>query len=127
MYRTPRRAEILAYTTCRPFVGARVTIPPGLRDDSLPVAVHEGVHADQCDRLGAMRYALRNLTDKGKLSLEAPAYCAAAAERIRLGIDSASVRTRLRDDVVAGLADAVPSGRALAAIEAECPDIARKR
>jgi len=122
--RLTRETVVLATTTC-PFRGEpRVVISPGVTStDSAPVRVHEGVHAAQCDSLGPVRYRLRNLFPGGKLALEAPAYCAAAAVRLRAGLDSALVRDRLRSDISEALRDVADSAAVDAALRAHCPAI----
>ena len=80
----PAKDSVLAYTECTFRGPPRVVIRPDLSAaDSLPVRVHEEVHAAQCRALGPVRYRLRNLTGSGKLSLEVPAYCAAAQVRLK--------------------------------------------
>jgi hypothetical protein len=84
--------------------------------DTLAVRVHENVHAAQCRRLGPVRYRLTNLTGTGKLSLEVPAYCAAAAARVRSGWTTRAARERFVDDLqsaMAGIADSADLSRAV--------------
>ena len=118
------RAEALAYTECPWRSPARVTltsrVAPG---DSLPVLAHERVHASQCDALGPFRYRLRNLTARGRMSLEAPAYCAGARERLRLGWRVRRVRERLIDDATAAFHGKLEPREIVAALSAACPDI----
>ena len=115
------RAEALAYTDC-PWRGpARVTITANVtRADSLPVLAHERVHAAQCRSLGPLRYRLRNLRARGRMSLEAPAYCAGATERVRLGQDRRYVSERLRDDALAAFAGTLDSAEVLGMLRAAC-------
>lgn len=115
------RSEALAYTDC-PWRGpARVTLTARVsRADSLPVLAHEQVHANQCAELGPLRYRMRNLTARGRLSLEAPAYCAGARERVRLGQNARYVRERLADDIVAAFAGKVDSATVLGTLRAAC-------
>jgi hypothetical protein len=40
------------------------------------VFTHEGIHAEQCQRLGPVRYAATVLDPRGNLRLEAEAFCA---------------------------------------------------
>ena len=118
------RAEALAYTDCPWRSPARVTLTPRvIGDDSLPVLAHENVHARQCAELGPLRYRLRNLTAKGRLSLEAPAYCASARERVRLGYSPGRVRERLLDDAVAAFHGALDEATVVATIRARCGDL----
>ena len=118
------RAEALAYTECPWRAPARITLSSRvMADDSLPVLAHERVHAGQCDRLGPLRYRLRNLTARGRLSLEAPAYCAAARVRLGMGLSLARVRERLVDDAVAAFHGSLPPHEVLATLTAVCPDV----
>jgi hypothetical protein len=129
---TYRRATKLTYvlaTTSCPLGGEpRIVIAPGVSpEDSAPVRVHEEIHAAQCRQLGAIKYWLSNLTAAGKLRLEAPAYCAAAEARLRAGMDSARVASRLRDDVTEAMSDVADSATALAALRRNCGAIAFAR
>ena len=109
---TQRRAPatVLAYTTC-PFRGApHVVMNSGIdAADTMPVRVHEEVHAQQCRELGPFRYRWQNLSSSGKLALELPAYCAAAAARVRRGDSRKLVLERLKDDVDAAFLGTVDS------------------
>lgn len=115
------RAEALAYTEC-PWRGdARVTITARVEpEDSLPVLAHERVHAAQCAALGPVRYRLRNLTARGRLSLEVPAYCAGARVRLRQGRPLRYVRERLVDDATSAFHDVLPASEIAAALAAGC-------
>jgi hypothetical protein len=121
-----RESEILAITTC-PFRGEPVTrVSEGLSLIEIAhVTAHEGVHAQQCRDLGPVKYRLRNLTSK--LSLEAPAYCAGAAARLALGMDSAEVRMRLVDDAVEAMRRTADSANVVAALGEACPAILRRK
>lgn len=118
------RAEALAYTDCPWRSPARVTLTSRvIGDDSLPVLAHENVHARQCAELGPLRYRLRNLTARGRLSLEAPAYCASARERVRLGYSPGRVRERLLDDAVAAFHGSLDEATVVATIRALCGEL----
>ena len=124
VFLTDTRAEALAYTECPWRSPARVTISARVTaDDSLPVLAHERVHAAQCGELGPLRYRIRNLTSRGRLSLEAPAYCAAARERVRLGLPVRRARERLIDDATAAFHDKLDPAEVLATLTASCPEI----
>ena len=82
--------------------------------------VHEEVHEAQCRRLGPVRYRITNLTGSGKLSLEVPAYCAAAVARIRSGWTRRAALERLRDDIHAAMSGVVDSSRIASAIRSGC-------
>jgi hypothetical protein len=118
------RAEALAYTECPWRSPARVTLTDRVTaDDSLPVLAHERVHAAQCDTLGPLRYRWRNITSRGRMSLEAPAYCAGARERLRLGLHPRRVRERLLDDATSAFHGKLAPDRIEAALAAACPEI----
>lgn len=116
----------LAFTECS-WNGPVITIDTAhvAPHDLAPVRAHEEVHARQCAELGWLRYGFRNLTASGRLSLEAPGYCAGARERLRRGDDSAITRERLLDDVSAMFAGQADSASVAAALGAACPDLAR--
>ncbi len=118
------RGEVLAYTEC-PFRGpAQVVIRADLPAlDTLPVRVHEQVHAAQCAALGPVRYRLRNITGSGKLSLEVPAYCAAAEARLRANGGRVLVRERMLDDIHAAFHGVVDSAAIAKAVARDCPRI----
>lgn len=126
--RVTRETTVLATTTC-PFRGEpRIIIAPDVEpEDSMPVRVHEEIHAAQCRQLGAVKYWMSNLTSAGKLRLEAPAYCAAAEARIRVGMDSARVASRLRDDVIEAMSAVADSSTVLAALRRTCGAIVGAR
>jgi hypothetical protein len=114
--------EVLAYTECSFRGPPRVVIRPDLAPpDTLPVRVHERVHAEQCRALGPVRYRLRNLTASGKLSLEVPAYCAAAQARLAASGHWESVRARMFDDIVAALHGVVDSALVARTVSRDCP------
>lgn len=123
--RAHRAARVVAYTTC-PFFGApvvvtRTDIPPW---DTLVTRVHEEKHAEQCRELGPIRYRLRSLTSTGKLTVEAPAYCAAAVARLTVDPDSQYVSDRLHTDMIEGMSDLADSSAIKAALMKECPALA---
>lgn len=122
--RANRDTQILATTVC-PFRGPpRIVISADAApDDTAFVRVHENVHAAQCRDLGPIRYRWKNVFASGKLELEAPAYCAAAVARIRAGLDSARVASRLRDDAVEALSNVADSVAVIGALRAHCPQI----
>lgn len=123
-----RATQVLAATEC-PFRGEPVIVIGAsvAPEDSVPVRIHEEVHAGQCRSLGPVRYRWRNLFASGKLALEAPAYCAAAAARLSAGLDSARVSARLRDDATEALSNVADSGVVLAALRLYCPEIVDRR
>lgn len=122
--RAKRDTLVLATTEC-PFVGeARVTISPDVTPaDVEPVRAHESIHAEQCGDLGPWKYRWTNLRSGGRLSLEAPAYCAGAAARVRAGADSLRVRRRLIDDATEALRGLADSATVVNALRAACPEL----
>ena len=117
--------EPLAYTECPLRGPARIRILPGVApEDSFPVRMHEEAHAAQCESLGTWRYRGRNFTARGKLSLEAPGYCAGAQARLEQGMDPARVRERLHDDAIAAFSGSLDSTEVLSALRLACPGIA---
>lgn len=118
------RGQALAYTACTlrgpVLVMEPWRIPP---DDTLPVRLHEEVHVQQCNELGWAKMRWRNLTAGGRLTLEAPGYCAGARARLRRGDDYDVTRERLFDDANAMFAGALDSARVNAALRAACPEM----
>jgi hypothetical protein len=87
--------------------------------------MHEETHAHQCRTLGAWRYRWRNLTGTGRLSLEAPAYCAGARARLTQRETPALVRERVIDDAESAFKDVVPAERVREALRLSCPELFR--
>lgn len=118
------QAQPLAWTSCTLDGPVRmIDVRRLASEDTLPVRMHEDVHAEQCTALGFTRMRLRNLTAGGRLSLEAPAYCAGARARLRRGDDYAITRERLFDDANGMFAGAIDSSRVNAALRNTCPEI----
>lgn len=125
--RAHRESRALAYTVCPLWGEPRVVLLPGIEArDAAPVRVHEREHLAQCRSLGPVAYRLRNLTARGKLSLEAPAYCAAARIRLAVDPDSEFVSDLLYTDMIEGLSDVADSTAVKASLMATCPSIASK-
>lgn len=117
-------AEALAFTECPWFSDARVTMSAAVSaEDADPVRRHENVHAAQCRDLGPLRYRLRNLRAAGRLSLEAPAYCAGARARLLQGMDTMHVRERIVDDATAAFHDDLDAKITVAALRRSCPEV----
>lgn len=119
-----QRGQALAYTNCTmrgPVLVMDVAAIPA--EDTLPVRAHEEVHVRQCTDLGWLRMRWRNLSAGGRLSLEAPGYCAGARARLRRGDTGAVTRERLFDDANAMFAGSLDSARVNAALRAACPDV----
>jgi hypothetical protein len=118
------RGQPLAYTTCT--ARGAVVVMDVTRiasEDTLPVRAHEQVHVTQCRELGWLKMRARNLTARGRLSLEAPGYCAGARARVRRGDSYAVTRERLFDDANAMFAGTLDSARVNAALRAACPEL----
>ena len=118
------RGQALAHTTCT--MSGPVLVMDAARipaEDTLPVRMHEEVHVAQCLELGWMRMRWRNVTAGGRLSLEAPGYCAGARARIRRGDSQAITRERMFDDANAMFAGRLDSGRVNAALRGACPEL----
>ena len=126
--RSQPTGQALAYTSCT-FAGPAMAIDVSRIpvEDTLPVREHEEVHAGQCEDLGFAKMRLKNLTARGRLSLEAPAYCAGARARLRRGDDYTVTRERLFDDANAMFAGSLDSARVNAALRQSCPELARPR
>ena len=123
--RAHRAARDVAWTTC-PFFG-----PPVVKMvndipwyDTLVTRVHEEKHAEQCRQMGPVQYRLHSFTSAGKLSVETPAFCAAAAARLTVDPDSQYVNDRLHTDMIEGLIDVADSTAIKSALRKECPTIA---
>ena len=118
------QGEPLAFTDCTlkgPVLSMNVgSLPP---EDTLPVRAHEEVHVRQCNEMGWTKMRWRNLSAGGRLSLEAPAYCAGARARLRRGDDYDVTRERLFDDANAMFAGALDSARVNAALRGACPEL----
>jgi hypothetical protein len=118
------RGEPLAYTACSMRGPVLVMNVAGIPvEDTLPVRMHEEVHVQQCHDLGWTRMRWKNLTATGRLSLEAPGYCAGARARVRRGDSHAVTRERLFDDANAMFAGSMDSARVNAALRAACPEV----
>lgn len=118
------QGQALGYTSCTiggPVQVVDVTHIPA--EDTMPVRVHEDTHAAQCRELGWTRMRWRNLSAGGRLSLEAPGYCAGARARLRRGDSYAVTRERMFDDANAMFAGQLDSGRVNAALRAACPEL----
>jgi hypothetical protein len=110
----------LAWTECPLRGEPRVTLTADVAPaDTFPVRMHEEAHAAQCRALGPLRYHARNLTAGGRLSLEAPGYCAGAMARLAQGEDTARVRERLFDDAQ-GAFPGLARGRISEALRLSC-------
>jgi hypothetical protein len=115
----------LAYTSCTLDGPVQVIDVRGIApEDTQPVRMHEDVHATQCAELGWLTMRIRNLTPRGRLTLEAPGYCAGARARLRRGDDHAITRERMLDDANAMFGGNLDSAQVNAALRFTCPDVA---
>ena len=124
LFVAPPPMNPLAYTSCG-FSGEPqvVLLPEVATEDTFPVRMHENVHAEQCRTMGPWRYRWRNFSARGRLGLEAPAYCAGARARLQQGQKLARVRERLIDDATASFAGLVDAAQVQAALRGACPEI----
>jgi hypothetical protein len=123
--RSPSRGQALAYTSCTAR-GPRLVMDVSriAPEDTLPVRLHEEVHVGQCRDLGWAAMQWKNLTAAGRLTLEAPGYCAGARARLRRGDDFRVTRERLFDDANAMFAGSLDSSRVNSALRAACAEFA---
>lgn len=121
---SPSRREVLAYTSCT-LSGPELVMNAALiaPEDTQPVRMHEEEHVRQCSELGWATMRWRNLTAGGRLTLEAPGYCAGARARLRRGDSYRVTRDRLFDDANAMFAGSLDSSRVNAALRATCPEV----
>ena len=118
------RGQALAYTSCT-LRGPRLVMDVSriAAEDTLPVRLHEEVHVAQCRDMGWAGMRWKNLTAAGRLTLEAPGYCAGARARLRRGDDYRITRERLFDDANAMFAGTLDSSRVNSALRAACPEL----
>ena len=94
-YLVPIPPEAAAVTLCLPGIGPLQRFREDLpREQEERMYIHEGVHADQCQRFGATWYARRASTPQGRLTLEAQALCAEVEVLSRRGSDRQGLRDR---------------------------------
>ena len=94
-YLVPIPPEAAAVTLCLPGIGPLQRFRDDLpREQEERMYIHEGVHADQCQRFGATWYARRVATPEGRLTLEAQALCAEVEVLSRRGSDRQGLRDR---------------------------------
>lgn len=89
---------VLAMTFCYPLIGPVTRINPELDGDLLiRVEAHESTHARQCRDRGALRHYLRHVTMRGRMQLEAEAFCEETRAVLHAGMDTAAdVRAGMR-------------------------------
>jgi hypothetical protein len=94
----PTRSEGL--TLCYPVVGPVQRFNPDLSDSTLPrVRAHEGAHAEQCRRDGAIWHFVRGIAPNERLTFEAEAYCAEASFAVARGGQPRLEYARIQDEL----------------------------
>jgi hypothetical protein len=94
----PRGADGL--TLCYPIVGAVQRFNPDLDGLSLARArAHEGAHAIQCRRDGAVWHFVRDVLPSRRLQAEAEAYCAEATFAVANGGKARLEYARIQDEL----------------------------
>lgn len=85
----PMPSEADGITLCLPGIGPLQQFQEGLDEDlDEMVHIHERVHAEQCHRLGSLKYAQTYLHDEGMIALEAEAFCAEARTLALRGLET---------------------------------------
>lgn len=119
----PIPPEADGLTLCIPGIGPLQRFDDDLAGEREELAyIHEGVHAEQCRSWGALWFVGRLTTPRGRLALEAEAFCGEAAVLTLRGAD----RDHLIDrtiDVLAGeyFPEGEPGrGEIARAVEAAC-------
>ncbi len=122
-YLVPIPPEAAAVTLCLPGIGPLQRFGDDLpREQEERMYIHEGVHADQCQRFGATWYARRVATPEGRLTLEAQALCAEVAMLSRRGSDPQGLRDRTVEILATEYFEdgSVPRSDIAAAVDGAC-------
>lgn len=94
----PQRSEGL--TLCYPIVGPVHRFNPDLSDSALArTRAHEGAHAAQCRRDGAIWHFVRDVAPRQRLAAEAEAYCAEAKFGVARGGHARLEYARIQDEL----------------------------
>jgi hypothetical protein len=94
----PRSAEGL--TLCYPLVGPVQRFNPDLSESALArTRAHEGAHAAQCRRDGAIWHFVRDVVPSQRLAAEAEAYCAEAKFGVASGGKARFEYARIQDEL----------------------------
>jgi len=94
----PQRAEGL--TLCYPVVGPVQRFNPDLSESALArTRAHEGAHAAQCRRDGAIWHFVRDVVPSQRLAAEAEAYCAEAKFGVARGGRARFEYARIQDEL----------------------------
>jgi hypothetical protein len=121
-HRAPGR--VVGRTHCSWIGKPRVELTPGLaQTESIATMAHEQVHVAECDSLGPMRYRWNTVFAASNLSLEAPAYCAAARIRLKSGWSMNTVRSTVLGDMLAAMGDQLDSVTIHRAMMHACPEL----
>lgn len=125
-------ATLDGVTLCFPLIGPVQKFDRTLPDSLLLLArVHESVHAVQCRRMGAVANFLVRVGRKGRLRMEAQAYCAQARVELSWGRPAATLADRIQEELIMSV-EHITFGRATDAqvreiLLSECPALAPPR
>jgi hypothetical protein len=87
-------------TLCYPFRGPVQMFDTTLSDSAaILTRTHEAVHARQCREMGAVANFFARVTSKGRLRLEAQAYCAQAMQEVSWGAKPSMVFDRIVEEL----------------------------
>lgn len=87
-------------TLCYPFRGPVQMFDSTLSDSAAMLTrTHEAVHAEQCREMGAIANFFARVTSKGRLRLEAQAYCAQAKQEVSWGAKPNQVFDRIVEEL----------------------------
>ena len=121
-HRPPGR--VVGRTHCSWIGEPRVELTPGLaQTESIATMAHEQVHVAECDSLGPVRYRWNTIFAVRNLSLEAPAYCAAARVRLRSGWLLPTTKSTVLGDMQAAMGDKLDSATIHRALALACPEL----
>ncbi|MEP7324896.1 MAG: hypothetical protein ABI836_03015 [Gemmatimonadota bacterium] len=122
-------AELDGQTLCLPVLGPVQQFDPALSGRARRLTeVHEAMHAEQCRRLGSLADYLIRIGVRGRVRMEAQAYCVQAVLEMSWGMTPAALMDRIEEELAIAVAGRTfgrmtgPEIRALLA--AECPAIA---
>ena len=125
-YLGPIPPEAAAVTLCLPGIGPLQRFRDDLpREQEERMYIHEGVHADQCQRFGATWYARRAATPEGRLTLETQALCAEVAVLSRRGSDPQGLLDRTVEILATEYFEdgSVPRRDIAAAVQGACREV----
>jgi hypothetical protein len=94
-------ATLDGVTLCFPLIGPVQNFDRTLPDSLLQLArVHESVHAIQCRQMGAVANFVVRVGRKGRLRMEAQAYCAQAKVELSWGLPAATLAYRIQEELI---------------------------